>query len=134
MAEAAERKILSGATIFIVADVVKAAEYYRDKLGFRFERYWGDPPTFCMLWRNEQCVMLSKVEDTGLIRPVSSVRPDIWDAYFWVNDVEGFFEELTGNGASTISEPTVTFYNVKEFTVRDPDGYVICFGEGMNDG
>jgi catechol 2,3-dioxygenase-like lactoylglutathione lyase family enzyme len=38
--------------IFLVKDVVKAAEYYRDVLGFRFDRYWGEPPCFCTVWRD----------------------------------------------------------------------------------
>jgi catechol 2,3-dioxygenase-like lactoylglutathione lyase family enzyme len=29
---------------FIVPDVVKSSAFYRDKLGFVFDGYWGDPP------------------------------------------------------------------------------------------
>ena len=31
------------APYFFVADVVKSANYYRDTLGFSFERFWGEP-------------------------------------------------------------------------------------------
>jgi len=30
----------------------KSAEYYRDVLGFSFNRYWGEPPCFVMLERD----------------------------------------------------------------------------------
>ena len=36
----------------LVADVEAAANYYRDTLGFRYERFWGEPPAFCILWRD----------------------------------------------------------------------------------
>ena len=32
------------APYFIVDDVVTTANYYRDKLGFHYERFWGEPP------------------------------------------------------------------------------------------
>ena len=35
------------APYFIVDDVVETANFYRDKLGFSYERFWGDPPRFC---------------------------------------------------------------------------------------
>jgi bleomycin resistance family protein len=37
------------APYFIVDDVVAAANFYRDKLGFDYERFWGDPPCVCMV-------------------------------------------------------------------------------------
>ena len=58
---ASEKLIKSGASVFLVADVQKAALYYRDILGFHFNGFFGEPPDFCMVWRDEQCVMLSQV-------------------------------------------------------------------------
>ena len=42
----------SVAPYFIVDDVVVTANFYRDKLGFHYERFWGDPPRFCMVQRS----------------------------------------------------------------------------------
>lgn len=128
----ADKTVQAGAPVFLVADVQKAADYYRDKLGFRYDKLWGEPPTFCMVWRDAQCVMLSQVPDKSLIRPVSSVRPEVWDAYFWVNDADAFHAEFTGNGADLHHEkPFVKVYSVKEFNVSDLDGYILCFGERL---
>jgi catechol 2,3-dioxygenase-like lactoylglutathione lyase family enzyme len=33
------------APYFIVDDVVAAAHFYRDQLGFHYERFFGDPPS-----------------------------------------------------------------------------------------
>jgi catechol 2,3-dioxygenase-like lactoylglutathione lyase family enzyme len=46
--KASERQLNYACVCFVVDDVVKSAEYYRDVLGFSFNRYWGHPKqTFC---------------------------------------------------------------------------------------
>ncbi len=128
----ADKRVQAGAPVFLVSDVQRAADYYRDKLGFTYEKIWGEPPSFCMVWRDSQCVMLSEVKDESLVRPVSSVRPEVWDAYFWVNDADAFHAEFSEKGAIVHhEEPFVKVYNVKEFNVSDLDGYILCFGQGL---
>jgi len=125
-----DKLVVAGAPVFLVENVRRAADYYRDKLGFQYDKIWGEPPGFCMVWRNAQCVMLSEVRDASLVRPVSSVHPEVWDAYFWVNNVEAFHAEFKENDAEVQHEkPFVKSYNVKEFNVSDLDGYILCFGE-----
>jgi predicted lactoylglutathione lyase len=59
------------APYFIVDDVVATANYYRDSLGFDYDRLWGEPPAFCMVRRNGVVVMLSQLEETkGELPPV----------------------------------------------------------------
>ena len=54
---------------FIVDDVVATANYYRDKLGFHYERFWNEPPSFCMVKPSGIIIMLAQLEKTGVIRP-----------------------------------------------------------------
>ena len=56
------------APYFIVDDVVTTANYYRDSLGFDYERFWGDPPRFCMVRRNGIIIMLSQLFPRPLFR------------------------------------------------------------------
>ena len=133
MPDAPSRQLLESASVFLVADVVRAAEYYRDKLGFRFDHYWGDPPDFCMVWRDCHCVMLSQPEDPAQVRPVSTVKPSVFDAYFWVADVDALFEEFRSRGALIDYEPSLQVYGVREFGVRDPDGHLIAFGKEVEE-
>lgn len=37
------QKFYGIAPYLIVDDLVQSAEFYRDKLGFKFDRYWGAP-------------------------------------------------------------------------------------------
>ncbi len=126
-------KIIASAPILLVADVVKSAEYYRDKLGFSYERFWGEPPGFCMPRRDGYTVMLSQVDDAKHIVPHYKVVPNMWNIYFWVDHVEAIYAELKGRGATIDYELCVQEYGVKEFGVQDFDGYDIAFGQDLGD-
>ena len=60
-----DRQCWTCAPYFIVDDVVSTANYYRDKLGFHYERFWNDPPSFCMVKRNGVVIMLAQLETAG---------------------------------------------------------------------
>ena len=126
-------KIIGSAPILLVADVVKSAEYYRDRLGFSYERFWGEPPCFCMPRRDGHIVMLSQVDDPKHIIPHYKVVPKMWNIYFWVDDVEAIFVEMKERGATIDYELCVQEYGVKEFGVQDLDGYDIAFGQDLED-
>ena len=124
-------KIVGSAPILLVADVVAAAEHYRDRLGFAFERFWGEPPCFCMPHRDGHIVMLSQVEDPKQVVPHYTVVANMWNVYFWVDDVEEIYAELKGRGATNDYELCDQPYGVREFGVQDLEGYDIAFGQDL---
>ena len=126
-------RLTSAASILLVNNVVESAEWYRDVLGFRFDRYWGEPPSFCMVWRGPFCVMLAEVPVGEQIRPVSSVNTSVWDAYFWTDDAEALYDQFAQRGAEFNYGPVLKPYNVKEFVVLDPNGYHLAFGEDLDE-
>ena len=67
--KASEHKLNYVCVCFVVDDVVKSAEYYRDVLGFSFNRYWGEPPCFVMLERDGVQFFLSGNGTKGHVRP-----------------------------------------------------------------
>ncbi len=124
-----DKQLLESASVFLVSNVTASAEYYRDCLGFAFDGYWGEPPGFCMVWRDGHCIMLSQVADVHAIRPVSTVVPDIWDAYFWVKNIDTLFAEFVAQGARISYRPFLKPYGVKEGAVYDVDEYQLAFGQ-----
>jgi len=119
--------------VFLVDDIVKSAEYYRDVLGFQFERYWGEPPCFCMVRRGETEIFLSGPEQPGgkQMRPNRS-HTEAWDAYFRVSDARALCAEFRSKGANIVREPCDTFYEMREFEVEDCNGYALCFGQDIS--
>src|SRR5215475_146650 len=93
------------APFFLVADVVKAAEYYRDKLGFTIRGYFfEDPPVFAMVGRDKLTIMLSRM-DSGRGGSNRQWKAEAIDTYIWVDDVDAVYAELQQTGADIISPP-----------------------------
>jgi len=118
------------APYFLVDDVVTTANYYRDKLGFHFERFWGEPPCFCMVRRGGVEIMLSQSTVTGVMRPNAVADPerDAWDAYVWVDDADALHAEFTARGATIARDICDQPYGCRDFDVEDCNGYRLCFG------
>jgi predicted enzyme related to lactoylglutathione lyase len=127
----AEAKRWSVAPYFIVDDVVATANFYKDKLGFQSDRFWGEPPCFTMVYRSGITIMLSQFEKTGLMRPNSAADPegeDVWDAYVWVDNADALYEEFKGKGVKIAREICDQEYGCRDFDIEDCNGYRLCFG------
>lgn len=124
------------APYFIVDDVVATANYYRDRLGFRYERFWGDPPAFCMVVRGGIVIMLSQLERTGLMRPNRLADPhgEGWDAYIWVDDADALHAEFVSKDVTIARGLCDQPYGCRDFDVEDCNGYRLCFGHDLGGG
>ena len=124
------------APYFMVQDVVASANWYRDKLGFQYERFFGEPPAFCMVYRRGIVIMLSQHHTKGGVHPNHLVCPgdDSWDAYVWVDDADALYRELSEKGV-TIARPICDQeYGCRDFDIEDLNGYRLCFGHDTNGG
>ncbi|HKR60639.1 MAG TPA: VOC family protein [Pyrinomonadaceae bacterium] len=119
------------APYFFVDDVVTTANYYRDKLGFNYERFWGEPPGFCMVKRNGIIIMLAQLEEAGVMRPNRTLDPEdgAWDAYIWIDNADALIAEFKSKGVSIAREICDREYGCRDFEVDDCNGYRLCFGQ-----
>jgi catechol 2,3-dioxygenase-like lactoylglutathione lyase family enzyme len=119
------------ATVLLVDDVRRAIDYYRDALGFEVELYDRIPDHYGYAQRDGCHVHFAGFEGTGP-RPNSDVvPPDMFDAYFWVDDVDGLHTELFERGADLLHGPVEQGYGLREIRARDRDGYVLAFGQPL---
>lgn len=121
-------KLTGSAQIFIVRDVLATSDYYRDKMGFECTLL-GEPAQFCIAGRDNHHLMMAQAAETEQTLPLPKTIPDMWDAYFWVDDIESLYVELDQRGVIIDYGLTVANYGVKEFGVKDIDGYEIAFGQ-----
>ena len=121
------------APYFIVDDVVATANDYRDRLGFRYDRFWGDPAAFCMVWRSGVVIMLAQVDRTGLIRPNRTIDREggAWDAYVWVDDADALLAEFRSKGVTIARDVCDQPYGCRDFEIDDHNGYRLCFGHDI---
>jgi hypothetical protein len=73
--------------------------------------------------------MLKRVEDASKVVP-NERQGGTWDVFFWITDAQSLHDELQANGADFVYGPIIQkSYSMKEFAVRDRDGYVLGFGQ-----
>jgi predicted enzyme related to lactoylglutathione lyase len=120
------------APLFLVDDVVSTANFYRDKLGFAYDRFWGEPPCFCMVRRSGMTMMLNQIEK-AVVRPnrVTDPHGEVWDAYVWVDDADALYAEFQSKGVKITRPICDQPYGCRDFDIEDCNGYRVCFGQDM---
>jgi catechol 2,3-dioxygenase-like lactoylglutathione lyase family enzyme len=122
-------RLAAHATVLLVDDVSRAADYYRDRLGFEVTFYEANPGHYAYASRDDCHVHFACFKD-GRPRPNSeTVPPDMFDVYVYVDDVEGLHDELLERGADVLQGPVDAVYGLREIRVRDPNGYILAFGK-----
>ncbi|MFF2481407.1 VOC family protein [Paenibacillus sp. NPDC058071] len=129
--EAIKPKVENSLTVLLVSDFVQSKAYYEQALGCEVNEFWAIRDGFGLGFK------LVQAESKEDVRP----NKDTWNTYAYVRthaELDALYEEFKANGAIIASEPVVTEHDWgawKDFSISDPDGYVIGFGSGnRNDG
>jgi len=115
------------APILAVPDVLAAAEYYCDKLGFTIGFLYGDPPTHGGIHRGEWTSEGAHIQLTLTDQPLPE-KPPVGFYVFMGEDVDGLFEAYQAAGVQIEREPTDEPWGMREFAIRDCNGYLLRFG------
>lgn len=118
------------APVFLVEDVRRAAEFYRDRFGFSLTEYFGEPPAFTIVRRDAVRIALRRAGEHGGSNRAR--HPESFDAYIWVSDVDALYREFVANQAPVTGPPELQEYGIREIWVRDLDGYIVTFGQFVN--
>ena len=108
--------------ILAVADVPAAVRFYRDKLGFTGEWLWGDPPTF-------GGVSWGRVHVMFCLQPALAAKVEGHQHAFFVTGLDQLYERHLQNSVQVISPLEAKPWGLREYTVRDINGYHLRFGE-----
>ena len=122
-------KITASAPVLLVSDVVASANYFRDCAGFQYDKFYGEPPYFCICQRDGHYLMLAQVADPTKITPFWKIRDKTWNAYFWVDDAETLYDEFVAGHAKIDYGLCTQPYGFREFGIQDLDGHDIGFGQ-----
>ena len=107
--------------------------HYQSVFGFETEYVAGKPAQFGIVRRDGLGIMFRRVSDAKKIVP-NEPQGGTWDAFFWVSDVQSLYEELHKNGADIVYGPILQAeYAMMEIAVRDPNGYVLGFGQDWSE-
>jgi uncharacterized glyoxalase superfamily protein PhnB len=124
-------QIRDATPVLLVKDVVKAAAYYTDKLGFKSERFWGEPPMFTIMHRDGVSIMLNQVGANDTFRP-NGDYDGRFSIYIDTSDADALHAEFQSRGADIVCPPDDQPYLMREFQVRDLEGHLIGCGHDIS--
>ena len=118
--------MVGSATVFVVADIAKSTEHYRDVLGFEVAFEYGTPISYVGLCRDEVALHLIAAGQTSRL-------PGNGGICVFVRDVDAVHAELAARGARIPKPPEDYDYGMRDFDVTDLDGNQLTFGTGSDD-
>src|SRR5882724_4345239 len=117
-----EELLAGAATVFVVSDVAKSVDYYRDALGFTVSFQYGSPPSYAGLCRDDVELHLLAARQTKRL-------PGNGGICVFVRDVDRLHTDLVARGAKLINTPEDRDYGMRDFDVVDLDGNQLTFGK-----
>ena len=118
-------RIVDSRVVLAVGDLRASTRFYMDVLGFQRD-FGGESDGWSFLSRDAFKLMLGECPDET---PASETGCHSYVAYLIVENVDTFFDEVSGRGAEVGSPPTTEPWGMREFGVRTPDGHRIMFGQ-----
>jgi len=123
-----KNKLLShAATVLAVNDVDASISFYQNMLGFTLTFSQGTPTDYAVLRRDETVhIHLTKKAENMPMGNHASM-------YIFVYDVDKLFNEFQHQNVIPHETVADRDYGMRDFDVKDPDGHIITFGQGLND-
>lgn len=120
-------QVYSMQPILAVADVEATAAYYRDKLGFSISFLYGHPPTYGAIahqqWTPDGATIQLAQRDDGAKQP-----PAVGLYLFVGAGIDRLYRRYQQNGVAIVQELETHPWGMREFAIRDCNGYLLRFG------
>ena len=131
-----EANIRGPVLILMTEDISKAIDYYRDTFGFELANAMPeDDPTWCLLKRDDVRIMFLGSHDHGDEEDGHDHGeeedhehgPGVSSLYFYPDNVDALWDQLKDKVQVEVPLQDMD-YGMREFTIRDPNGYALNFG------
>ena len=105
-----------------VADVSSSVAFYTSKLGFSLDFTDGELA---------KLAAVSFGDNAQLFLERGTPSPLGCGLYYVVSDADAMCDRCRSAGIAIVAEPTDRDYELRDFTIQDPDGYYITFGHRL---
>jgi catechol 2,3-dioxygenase-like lactoylglutathione lyase family enzyme len=112
--------------VLFVRDVRAAAEFYRDRLGFRVDFLHGHPPFYGSVSRDDATLHLRFVHQPVLAADAAREEGLIM-AFIEARNVKELYAEYLAAGVDLAQKLTKQAWGGTDFIVRDLDGNTVAF-------
>jgi len=108
-----------------VENMEKSLAFYRDKLGFEVTFTWNDPIDYAVVKGGTVGIHLTKSD-----REIRQTRHT--SMYIFVHDVDAVSDEFSARGIFFSNPIGDRDYRMRDFDIKDVDGYILTFGKGLD--
>jgi catechol 2,3-dioxygenase-like lactoylglutathione lyase family enzyme len=111
--------------VLLVSDVAATVAYYRDTLGFHVDFEHGSPPIHARVSSGDRDGPIA-----ARIRFEHSPAPTTPSCYLYVHvgqRLDDLFAEYRTRGVKIVSEPIDRPWGLRQFEIRDCNGYLLTF-------
>jgi catechol 2,3-dioxygenase-like lactoylglutathione lyase family enzyme len=102
-------------------DIAAAVEFYTKKLGFTLGFTWGEPPSMAGVNLGQVQIFLER----------GTPAPQGCTVYFVVGDADELYDFHRANGVEIATPPDDREYGIRDYSVRDLNGYYLTFGHHL---
>ncbi len=116
----------------MVKDVNCAVDFYKEFLGFELNQ--TVPETGQFEWASMKCgdIEIMFQAESSLIQDIPALQDSIIGGslafYIQMTGIDELYDKVKGN-AAIVQDMHSTFYGMREFTIRDCNGYLLAFAE-----
>lgn len=130
--------------ILIVRNLITTMEFYKENLGFNLENTFPqdcepNEPNFASLKSGDVKFMFMSVKclddypDPQFVEQILTSQLGVGvNLFLEVDDFGDLYEKIKGKGVKILFGPTTMPWGVREFSIKDPDGYQLTFGQRDN--
>lgn len=104
-----------------VGNVEETVEWYQEKLGFKLRFLFGDPPAHGAVELGQATVHFYN----------GKPNTDRHWIYFQIEDADSAYDWMKSNGVEMIDTPADQIWEMREFNLRDLNGYHLRFGAAL---
>lgn len=117
-------KLESDSAILAVSNLEGSLSFYTEKLGFTLESSHGNPSYVASILRDQaQSISLLCMKD-AIVGNHSIATLD-----FRCQEIDAIYSEFQSKGVVIDEEIGNKEYGMREFRIKDPDGYLLYFQE-----
>ncbi len=119
--------IMAAEPQLFVSDIELSCRFYVEKLGFKIEFCYGDPPFYAQIYRDGGRLNLRKVAGRVFDREFRTKERDALSATLTLVDAKPLFLEFQEANVTFHQSLKTEPWGARSFIVQDPDGNLICF-------
>ena len=118
----------SAVPVISASDVAATVAYFEQTHGFKQPWSWGEPPVYAGIKAGGAILYVTHDPELATAIRERGLAPDI---FLWVRDIDTIYDQHRSQGAEITEELKERPWGVRQYVVREPNGYRLKIAESF---